>query len=98
MVFVDDVVAGLQVAEVRQERANDVPSLVDMDLFGEDIAIREQGQPAVGKLHPTGEMPRPDFDARFLSGGDAAFEEGFRQTLGAAGGAEQNEGLSGRSP
>ena len=41
-------------------------------------------------------MPRPDFDTRFLSGGDAAFEEGFRQTLGAAGGAEQNEGLSGR--
>ena len=39
-------------------------------------------------------MPRSDLDGCLFADRDAAFEEGLTQSLGATGGAEQNEGLS----
>ena len=92
VVLVDHEVPDAQVAEVREEAPQPAraPARVQADLLGEDVAVREDTQAAVGKLEARGERPHAHVDGPALAHGEPVLEEDVLEALGAPEVAEQD--------
>ena len=94
VVDMDDEVAGLEVAEVREERASRrLAALVDFSLFLEDVGFGPELELGFRQPEAAAEMPDPDEDSRRVRvrgalhrhGVDLVVGEELDRSLGAAG-------------
>ncbi len=93
VLLVDDQVADLEVAEVREERAQPAaaPACVEVHLLREDVAVGEHEQAGLGHLEAARERPHPRQDARTLADREALLAQDVREAVGAPGVAEEHD-------
>ncbi len=100
VLLVDDEVARLEVAEVGEEapQAAAAAPRVEVDLLGEDVPVREDGEGGLGQLEPAGEDAHPGEDSRALADREAVLAQHVGESVRAAGVAEEHHGGRGRAP
>ena len=92
VVLVDHEVADLQVAEVGKEGARTAAAPpVEMNLLRVEVAVGQDGERGVGELEAGTEDADAEVDGRPLTHGQPVLAQDVAQTLGPAGGAEEQD-------
>ena len=99
VLLVDDEVARLEVAEVREEAAQPpaaAAARVQVDLLGEHVAVGEHRERGLGQLEAARQGADARRDARALADGEPVLAQQVGEAIGAPGVAEEDDGRAGR--
>ena len=91
VVLVDDQVADAQVPEVGEEAADAATATtgVDVDLFGEDVAVGQDDEVGARELEAAGKGPDAHVDGGALSDGEVVFPQEVLESIRPSGVAEE---------